>query len=157
MLENKFVQLSYALWGALILFVKIKDKSMRVCIDYRELIKVSIKNKYPLPKIDDLFNQLKGSVVFSKIDSRFNYHQVRVAKQDVPKTILQTRYRHFKFVIMSFGLINASIVLMDLMNRVLYDYLDKFIVVFIYNILVYAISHKEHNQHLRITLQRLRE
>lgn len=128
-----------------------------MCIDYRELNKMTVKNKYPLPRIDDLFDQLKGAAVFSKIDLRSGYHQVRVAEQDVAKTAFRTRYRHYELVVMPFGLTNAPTVFIDLMNRVFHDCLDQFIVVFIDDILVYSKSREEHEEHLRIVLRRLRE
>lgn len=126
-------------------------------IDYRELNKVKLKNKYLLPRIDDLFDQLRGSMVFSKIDMRSGYHQRRVIEQDIPKTTFLIRYDHFGFVVMSFELTNALVVFMNLINKVFHDYLDKFIVVFINDNLMYSRSCEEHKLHLRLTLQRLKE
>ena len=157
-MESKgFIRPSVSPWGAPVLFVKKKDGSLRLCIDYRELNSVTIKNKYPLPRIDDLFDQLKGAAVFSKIDLRSGYHQLRIKPQDVPKTAFRTRYGHYEFLMMPFGLTNASAAFMDLMNRVFRDYLDRFVIVFIDDILVYSKSKKEHEYHLRLVLQRLRE
>ena len=119
------------------LFVKKKDGSLRLCIAYRELNKLTIKNRYPLPRIDDLFDQLKGARYFSKIDLRTGYHQLKVRKEDVPKTAFRTRYGHYEFLVMSFGLTNAPAAFMDMMNRVFKQHLDKFVVVFIDDILVY--------------------
>ncbi|GJR96448.1 putative reverse transcriptase domain-containing protein [Tanacetum coccineum] len=115
-----------------------------MCIDYRELNKLTIKNCYPLPRIDDMFDQLKGSQYFSKIDLRSEYHQLRVHEDDIPKTMFRTRYGHFKFTVMPFGLTNAPTVFMDLMNRVCRRYLDKFVIVFIDDILIYSKSWEEH-------------
>ncbi|GKV41219.1 hypothetical protein SLEP1_g48785 [Rubroshorea leprosula] len=129
---------------------------MRLCIDYRELNKVTVKNWYPLPRIDDLFDQLKGAQVFSKIDLRFGYHQVKIKPDDVPKTAFRTRYGHYEFIVMPFGLTNAPARFMDLMNRVLSKYLDQFVVVFIDDILVYSSSHALHEKHLRTVLETLR-
>ena len=139
------------------LFVKKKDGTLRLCIDYRQLNKVTIKNKYPLPRIDDLFDQLKGARVFSKIDLRSGYYQLRIKDLDVSKTAFRTRYGHFEFLVMPFGLTNAHAVFMDLMNRVFRPYLDRSVVVFIDDILVYSSSYIEHEKHLREVLQTLRE
>ena len=137
------------------LFVKKKDGSMRLCIDYKDLNQVTIKNKYPLPRIDDLFDQLVGAKVFSKIDLRSRYHQLRIRAEDIPKTTFRTRYGLYEFVVMPFGLTNAPAAFMDLMNRVFRDYLDWFAVVFIDDILVYSKSQEEHEEHLRLILNRL--
>ena len=139
------------------LFMKKKDGSMRMCLDYWQLNKVTIKNKYPLPRIDDLFDQLHGAKVFSKIDLRSGYHQLRIKASDVPKTAFRTRYRHYEFLVMSFRLTNAPTSFMDLMNRVFKPYLDYFVVVFIDDILIYSHSREEHEQHLRIVLQTLKD
>ncbi|KAA3466616.1 DNA/RNA polymerases superfamily protein [Gossypium australe] len=144
-------------WGAPIFFVKKKDGSLRLCIDYRQLNKVIIKNKYPLHRIDDLFDTLKGATVFSKIDLHSGYYQLRVKDSDVSKTAFRTRYKHYEFLVMPFGLINAPTVFMDLMNRIFRPYLDRFVVVFIDDILVYSRYKNEHVDHLRIVLQTLHE
>jgi len=124
--------------------VKKKDGTLRLCIDYRQINKVTVKNIYPLPRIDDLFDQLKGAKVFSKIDLRSGYYQMRIKGQDVLKTAFRTRYGHFEFLVLPFGFTNAPTLFMDLMNRVFQPYLDKFVVVFIDDILVYSKSFKEH-------------
>ncbi|KAL9250173.1 Retrovirus-related Pol polyprotein from transposon 17.6-like protein [Drosera capensis] len=157
LLEKGYIRSSVSPWGAPVLFVKKKDGSMRLCIDYRELNRITIKNRYPLPRIDDLLDQLHGASVYSKIDLRSGYHQLRVKADDILKTVFRTRYGHYEFVVMPFGLINVPAVFMDLINRVFKPYLDCFVVVFIDDILVYSRDHQEHEEHLRINLKTLRE
>ncbi|KAF5756264.1 putative nucleotidyltransferase, Ribonuclease H [Helianthus annuus] len=157
LLEKGFIRPSSSPWGAPVLFVKKKDGTFRMCIDYRELNKVTVKNRYPLPRIDDLFDQLQGSCYYSKIDLRSGYHQLRVRDEDVSKTAFRTRYGHYEFLVMPFGLTNAPAVFMDLMNRVCKPYLDKFVIVFIDDILIYSKSQEEHEQHLRLILELLRK
>ncbi|KAJ0641390.1 putative nucleotidyltransferase, Ribonuclease H [Helianthus annuus] len=157
LLDKGFIKPSVSPWGAPVLFVKKKDGSMRMCIDYRELNKLTVKNRYPLPRIDDLFDQLQGASWFSKIDLRSGYHQLRVREEDVPKTAFRTRYGHYEFLVMSFGLTNAPAAFMDLMNRVCRHMLDKYVIVFIDDILIYSRSEAEHASHLRDVLETLRK
>nr|GFC73333.1 putative reverse transcriptase domain-containing protein [Tanacetum cinerariifolium] len=157
LLDLGFICLSVSPWGAPLLFVKKKDGSMRLCIDYRELNHVIIRNRYPLPRIDDLFDQLHGAKFFSKIDLRSGYHQLRVKEQDIPKKAFRTRYGHYEFLVMPFGLTNAPAVFMDLINRIFHEYLDKFVIVFIDDILVHSTTKEEHEEHLRIMLGTLRQ
>nr|GEX68591.1 putative reverse transcriptase domain-containing protein [Tanacetum cinerariifolium] len=152
-----FIRPSTSPWGTLVLFVKKKDGSFRMYIDYRELNKLTIKNRYPLPRIDDLFDQLQCLSVYSKIDLRSGYHQLRVRDEDIPKTAFKTRYRHYELQVMPFGLTNTPIVFMDLMNPVCKPYLDKFVIVFIDNILMYSHNKEEHKDHLRTTLELLKK
>ncbi|CAH9102252.1 unnamed protein product [Cuscuta epithymum] len=157
LLDNGFIRPSHSPWGAPVLFVKKKDGTLRMCIDYRQLNKVTIKNRYPLPRIDDLFDQLRGATVFSKIDLRSGYHQLKIKEDDIPKSAFRTRYGHFEFLVMSFGLTNAPAAFMDLMNRVFHKYLDRFVIVFIDDILIYSESEEEHEEHLILVLETLRE
>ncbi|GJX03361.1 putative reverse transcriptase domain-containing protein [Tanacetum coccineum] len=155
--DRGFIRPSTSPWGAPVLFVKKKDGSFRMCIDYRELNKLTVKNRYPLPRIDDLFDQLQGSSVYSKIDLRSGYHQLRVRDEDIPKTAFRTRYGHYEFQVMPFGLTNAPAVFMDLMNRVCKPYLDKFVIVFIDDILIYSCNEEEQANHLRMILGLLKK
>lgn len=155
MLWKGFILPSVSPWGASVLFIK-KDGSMRLCIDYQQLNQLTVKNKYPLSRINDLFNQFQGAKIFSKINLRSGYHQLRI-KQDIPKTDFCTRYGHYGFLVMSFGLTNAPTIFMDLMNRMFKPHLDSSMIVFIDGILVYSKSLEERDDHLRITLKILRE
>ncbi|GJV70675.1 putative reverse transcriptase domain-containing protein [Tanacetum coccineum] len=155
--DRGFIRPSSSPWGAPVLFVKKKDGSFRMCIDYRELNKLTVKNRYPLPRIDDLFDQLQGSRVYSKIDLRSGYHQLRVREEDISKTAFRTRYGHYEFQVMPFGLTNTPAVFMDLMNRVCKPYLDRFVIVFIDDILIYSKSRKEHEGHLKLILNLLKK
>ena len=139
------------------LFFKNKYGTIRLCVDYRQLNKMTVKNKYLLPKIDDLFDQLKGASVFLKIDLRSWYHQLRIKDANVHKTAFRTQYGHYEFIVMPFGLTNAPAVFMDLMNRIFRPYVDQFVVVFIDDILVYSKDQEDHDTHLRIVLETLRK
>ena len=138
LLDKGFIRPSTSPWGAPVLFAKKKDKTLQLCIDYRQLNRVTVKNRYPLPRIDDLFDQLKGARVYSKIDLRTDYHHLRVRETDIHKTTFRTWYEHFEFIVMPFGLTNAPTTFMDLMHRVFQPYLDQFVVVFIDDILIYS-------------------
>jgi hypothetical protein len=143
--------------GAPVLFVQKKDGSQRMCVDYRTLNEVTMKNEYPLPRIEDLFDRMRGARVFSKIDLRSGYHQMKIRPSDIPKTAFSTRYGLYEFTVMSFGLTNAPAYFMNLMNNVFMEYLDRFIVVFIDDILIYSQSDSDHEGHLRLVLQKLRD
>jgi hypothetical protein len=155
--EAGYIRPSSSPWGAPILFVQKKDGSQRMCVDYRSLNDVTVKNKYPLPRIKDLFDQMRGARVFSKIDLRSGYHQMRIRPSDIPKTAFSTRYGLYEFTVMSFGLTNAPAYFMDLMNKVFMEYLDRFVVVFIDDILIYSKCDSDHEEHLRLVLQKLRD
>ena len=157
LLDKGFIRPSVSPWGAPVLFVKKKDGTLRLCVDYRQLNKLTVKNKYPLPRIDDLFDQLKGASIFSKIDLRSGYHQLKIKDADVHKTAFRTRYGHYEFLVMPFGLTNAPTAFMDLMNRVFRPYVDQFVVVFIDDILVYSKDRESHDTHLRVVLEILRK
>ncbi|GJU24469.1 putative reverse transcriptase domain-containing protein [Tanacetum coccineum] len=151
--DKGFIRPSSSPWGDPILFVKKKDGSFRICIDYKELNKLTVKNRYPFPRIDGLFYQLQWSSVYSKIDLRSGYHQLRVREEDMLKTAFRTRYGHYEFQVMPFGLTNALLIFMDLMNWVCKPYLDKFLIVFIDDILIYSKSKQEHGEHLKLILE----
>jgi hypothetical protein len=157
LLEKGFIRPSSSPWGCPTIFVKKKDQTLRMCVDYRPLNEVTIKNKYPLPQISILFDQLTGARVFSKIDLRSGYHQIRIRPKDIPKTTFTMWYGLFEYLVMSFGLTNAPAHFTYLMNSVFMPELDKFVVVFIDNILIYSKNEEEHARHLRIVLMRLRE
>ncbi|CAN6441290.1 unnamed protein product [Victoria cruziana] len=156
LVEKGFTHPSVSPLGAPVLFVKKKDDTMRLCIDYRMLNQATVKNKYPLPRINDLLNQLGGTSVFSKIDMRSGYHQVHISKADVPNTAFRTRYSHYKFLVLPFGLTNVPAVFMDMMHRVFREYLYRFVIVFIDDILIYSSDRETHAQHLYTVLQTLR-
>jgi hypothetical protein len=157
LLDKGFIRPSTSPWGCPALFVKKKDERLRLCIDYRPLNKVTIKNKYPLPRIDVLFDQLVGAKVFSKIDLCSVYHQIKIRARDIPKTAFSTRYRLYEYLVMSFGLTNVPAYFMYLMNSVFMPKLDTFMMVFIDDILVYSRNEEEHVGALHVVLQRLRE
>jgi hypothetical protein len=156
-LQSKgFIRPSSSPWGAPVLFVEKKDGTQRMCVDYQSLNEVTIKNKYPLPRIEDLFNQMKGASVFSKIDLRSGYHQLKIRELDIPKTTFRTRYGLYEYTAMSSGLTNALAYFMYLMNKVFMEYLDKFVVVFIDDILIFSKTKEEHEKHQRMILEKLR-
>jgi hypothetical protein len=156
-LDKGYIRPSSSPWGSPVLFVQKKDGSLRMCVDYRPLNAVTIKNKYPLPRIDVLFDQLAGAKVFSKIDLRSGYHQSKIRSSDIPKTAFSTSYGLYEFLVMSFGLTDALSYFMYLVNSVFMNELDKFVVVFIDDILIYSKNEAEHAKHLRIVLQCLRD
>jgi len=157
LMEKRFIRPSTSPWGAPVLLVKKKDGSSHLCVDYRQLNKMIIKNKYPFLRIDDLMDQLHGSSVFSKIDLRSGYNQILVKADDVHKTAFRSRYGHYKYVVMPFGVTNAPTVFMDYMNQIFRPFLNKFVVVFIDDILIYSKTQEEHAEHLRLVLGVLRE
>ncbi|WVZ93411.1 hypothetical protein U9M48_039391, partial [Paspalum notatum var. saurae] len=157
-MDKGFIRPSSSPWGCPALFVEKKDQGgKRLCVDYRPLNAVTIKNKYPLSHIDILFDRLAGAKVFSKIDLRSGYYQIKIVEEDIPKTAFSTRYGLYEYLVMSFGLTNAPAFFMYMMNSVFMNELDKFVVVFIDDILIYSKSEEEHEEHLKIVLARLRE
>jgi hypothetical protein len=157
LLKKGYIRPSMSPWGAPVLFVKKKDGTLKLCIDFRQFNKVFVKNKYPLPRIDDLFDQLKDAKIFSKIDLRSGYHQVRIKEEDINKSDFKTRYGHYEFTVVPFGLSNAPAIFMCLMNGIFREYLDKFVIIFLDDILIYYKLEEEHEQHLRMVLQVLME
>jgi hypothetical protein len=155
LLDKGYIHPSSSPWGCPAIFVKKKDQFLRLCVDYRPLNVVTIKNKYSLPRIDILFDQLAGARVFSKVNLRLGYHQIKIRPEDVTKTTFSTRYGLYEYLVISFGLTNAPAYFMYLMNSMFMPELDKFTVVFIDNILIYSKSEEEHAQCLRVILQRL--
>jgi hypothetical protein len=155
LLDNSYIRPSTSPWGCSVLFVEKKDKELHLCVDYRLLNAVTIKNKYPLPRIGILFDQLAGAQVFCKIDLCFSYYQIKIHAEDIPKTAFTTRYDLFEYLVMSFRLTNAPAHFMYLMNSIFMSELDKFVMVLIDGILIYSRSMEEHEEHLRIVLQRL--
>jgi hypothetical protein len=156
-LNKGYIHPSVSPWGASVLFVNNKDGTLRLCMDFRQLNKVNVKNKYPLPRIDDLFDQLKNAKIFSKIDLRYGYHQVIIKEEDINKTTLKTRYGHYEFIVVPFGLSNAPTVFMCLMNGIFREYLYRFVIVFLDEIIIYSKSEGDHEKHIRLVLQVLRE
>jgi hypothetical protein len=157
MFDKGYIRPSVSPWGTPMLFVKKKDGTLRLCIYFRQLNKVTMKNKYPFSQIHDLFDQLRGATMFSNIDLRYGYHQVSIKDEDIHKTTFRTRYGHYEFIVVQFGLTNAPATFMCLMNNILNKYLDKFVLVFIDDILIYSNTKEEHEEHLIILLQVLRE
>jgi hypothetical protein len=157
LLDKRFIHPNSSPWGAPVIFIEKKDGTQRMCVDYRALNEVTIKNKYPLPRIEDLFDQLKGARVFSKINLRSGYHQLRIRTSDIAKIAFTTRYGLYEYTVMSFRLNNALAYFMYLMNKVFMEYLDKFVLVFIDDILLYSRNKEEHEEHLRLVLQKVRE
>lgn len=157
LLEKKFVRPNVSPWGALVLLVKKKDGSIRLCDTYRQLNKVTVQNKYPLPRIDDLMDQLVGACVFNKIDLRSGYHKIKVKDENIPKILFRTRYSNYEYSVMPFGVYNTPDVFMEYMNEIFHPYLDHFVVVFVVDILVYFKSTKKHVGHLWVVLQVLKE
>ena len=157
LLDRGFIRPITSPWGSLVLFAKKRDKTLWMYINYRQLNRATIKNRYPLPRISDLFYQLRGARVYSKIDLHTSYHQLRVKEADIPKMEFRMRYGHFEFIVMPFELTNAPGTFMNLMHRVFQSYLDMFVVVFVEDILIYCKSKEDHEGNLRIILQTLRE
>jgi hypothetical protein len=157
LLSKGFIRPSTSPWASPVLFVEKKDKRKRLCVDYRALNQVIIKNKYPLPRIEVLFEQLRGAQVFSKIDLNSGYHQLRIQEEDIEKTTFCTRYGHYEFIVMSFGLTNAPAAFMEALNRMLHEFLDDFVVVFLDDILIYSKTEEEHERHLHLVLSALRK
>ena len=157
-MDKGFIRSSTSPWGTSVLFAKKNDKTLRLCIDYRQLNRFTIKNRYPLPRIDDLFDKQKGTRLYYNIDFRTDCHKLRVREANIPKTSFRVRYGHFEFIVMPFGLTNAPAAChRSHMHRVFQPYLDQFVVVFVDDILIYSKFEEEHEDHVRVVLQVLRD
>jgi hypothetical protein len=157
LLDKGFIRPSSSPWGCPALFVKKKNDNLRMCVDYRPLNEVTIKNKYSLSRIDILFDQLSGGCYFSKIDLRLGYHQIKIREEDIPKIAFSTRYGLYEFTVISFSLTNAPAYFMYLMNSIFMEELDVFVVIFIDDILIYSKTREDHARHIHIVLQKLRK
>ena len=157
LLDKGYIKPSVSPWGAPVLFVKKMDGTLRLCIDYKQLNKVTIKNKYPLPRINHLFNQVGGDKIFSKLDLQSGYHYIKIKEEDVRKTTIGTRYGQYEFVVIPFGLTNAPSTFMCLMKNIFNKHLHKFVLIFIDGILIYSKTEEEHQQHLRVVVRTLRD
>jgi hypothetical protein len=156
-LKKGYINPSLSPWGAPVFFMRKKDGTLRLCIDFGKLNKVTVKNKYHFPRINYLFDQLRGVNIFSNIDLRYGYYHVRINEEDIRKTSFRTRYKHYEFTVVSFVLSNAPVVFMCLMNGVFKSYLDMFVIVFLDDILIYSKYKEEHKNHLRMVMQALRK
>lgn len=157
MVEKGFIRPSKSPYGAPVLFVKKKDGGLRLCVDYRALNNVTVKNKYPLPRMDELFDRVQGAKYFSRIDLISGFYQIRVAEHDIEKTAFRTRYGHYEYLVLPMGLTNAPATFMHLMNETFRDYLDDFVLAFLDDVLIYSNSLEEHERHVRLVLERLRQ
>src|ERR1041384_8448933 len=157
LLQKGFIRPSVSPYGAPVLFVHKKEGTLRLCVDYRTLNKITIKNKYPLPRIEELTDRLAGAKYFSKLDLYSGYHQIRIKQEDIPKTAFRTRYGHYEFLVLPFRFNNAPATFMTLMNDIFHQYLDKFVVIYLDDILVYSKTREDHLKHLKIVLDTLRK
>ena len=157
LLEKAFIRPSVSPWGAPVLFQKKKDGTLRLCIDYQGLNNLTVRNKYPIPRIDELLDRLYESIVFSTIDLKSGYYQIRIKDEDIPKTTFNSRYGHYEFTVMSFGLTNAPTTFNKLMQDIFKCQLDKYILVFFDDILIYSKNEEEHEKHVKEVLSILRE
>ena len=155
MLDQGFIRKSTSPYNSPVLFVKKKDGTLRLCIDYRALNNITIKNKFPIPRIDEALDKLGGAKVFSKMDLRSGFYQIRVTDKDVPKTAFSTDRAHYEFTVMPFGLTNAPATFQTMMSTVLNDFIDKFVLVYIDDILIYSKSAEEHEKHIKMVLSKL--
>ena len=155
--DQGFIRPSSSPWGSPVLFVSKKDGSLRMCVDYRALNRLTVKNSYPLPRIDDILDQLFEAKYFTKIDLRSGFHQIRLDKESIPLTAFRTRYGHYEFLVLPFGLTNAPATFMALMHEIFKEHLDDFIIIYLDDILIYSKTWEEHLKHVRATLEILRK